>query len=85
MADIDRTGGMMVVLFIALAAIKFFGPGNHLLALRLTVLDSVPDMQVTSFQPLSRVGLTPANHRFLFEARWMSSFRRSSARQKKVG
>jgi hypothetical protein len=25
MADIDRTGGMMVVLFIALAAIKFFG------------------------------------------------------------
>jgi len=24
-ADIDRTGGMMVVLFIALAAIKFFG------------------------------------------------------------
>ena len=25
MADLDRTGGMMVVLFIALAAIKFFG------------------------------------------------------------
>ena len=25
MADIDRTGGMMVVLLIALAAIKFFG------------------------------------------------------------
>jgi hypothetical protein len=25
MADIDRTGGMMVILFIALAAIKFFG------------------------------------------------------------
>jgi len=25
MPDIDRTGAMMVVLFIALAAIKFFG------------------------------------------------------------
>jgi hypothetical protein len=24
-ADIDRTGGMMVVLFVALAVIKFFG------------------------------------------------------------
>jgi hypothetical protein len=45
MADIDRTGGIMVILFIALAAIKFFGPENHLLTLRLTVLDPVPDIK----------------------------------------
>jgi hypothetical protein len=53
MADIDRTGGMMVVLFIALPPSSSSDdqrsrPGNHLLTLRLTVLDPGPDMQVTS-------------------------------------